>query len=61
MPSTVAAMSETASENSRPGKEGKVQSFYVRYDILAKLADMAKQRGVSRNRMLTVLVEEAEG
>lgn len=54
------AMSETASENSRPGKAGKIQSFYVSYDILAKLASMARERGVSRNRMLTVLVEEAE-
>jgi hypothetical protein len=53
-------MSEKASENARPGKEGKIQSFYVRHEILAKLGAMAKERGVSRNRMLTVLVEEAE-
>lgn len=48
------------SENSRPGKDGKIQSFYVRHAVLDKLARLASQRGVSRNRMLTVLVEEAE-
>jgi macrodomain Ter protein organizer (MatP/YcbG family) len=48
------------SENSRPGKDGKIQSFYVRYEILMKLARLAEQRGVTRNRMLSVLVEEAE-
>jgi hypothetical protein len=53
-------MSEQASENSRPGKAGKIQSFYVSYDVLHKLGAMAKERGVSRNRMLTVLVEEAD-
>ena len=53
-------MSEAPSENARPGKEGKVQSFYVRHETLAKLALLAKQRGVSRNKMLTVLVDEAD-
>lgn len=48
------------SENSRPGKDGKIQSFYVRHVVLDKLARLARERGVSRNRMLTVLVEEAE-
>ena len=53
-------MTEQTSENSRPGKDGKVQSFYVRHEVLERLARMAAERGVSRNRMLTVLVEEAE-
>jgi len=48
------------SENSRPGKDGKIQSFYVRHEILRKMERLAAERGVSRNRMLTVLVEEAE-
>jgi hypothetical protein len=49
------------SENARPGKEGKVQSFYVRHEVLDKLTKLAKERGVTRNRMLSVLVEEATG
>lgn len=47
------------SENSRPGKDGKIQSFYVRHEVLDQLARMARERGVTRNRMLTILVEEA--
>lgn len=49
------------SENARPGKMGKVQSFYVQHAVLEKLTKLAKRRGVTRNAMLTVLVEEAEG
>lgn len=54
----VAAM-DPQSENSRPGKAGKIQSFYVGHEVLAKMQRLAEARGVSRNRMLTVLVEEA--
>ena len=53
-------MTEMQSENARPGKDGKIQSFYVRHVVLDKLARLARQRGVTRNRMLSVLVEEAE-
>lgn len=39
---------------------GRVISFWMRLDLVAKLTRMAKRRGVTRNRLLTELVEAAE-
>jgi hypothetical protein len=47
------------SQNSRSDRIGKTQSFWVRHETLAKLARMARGRGVTRNAMLSILVEEA--
>lgn len=49
------------SENSRTDRAGKTQSFYVRYENLERLQRMADERGVTFNRMLSVLIEEAAG
>jgi len=38
---------------------GRVISFWMRYDLISKLARLAAGRGVTRNKMLTMLIEEA--
>lgn len=48
------------SENSRTDRAGKTQSFYVRYENLDRLHRMAESRGVTFNRMLSLLIEEAD-
>lgn len=46
----------------QPGQPsvGRQRSFWMRHDIIDKLVRLATQRGVKPNKMMTILIEEAE-